>query len=237
MRHLLHQLPVILPVLFWAGFHLWKDRHLPEPLHSLALAFLLGLGSTYLAGSMYAALEVVGLRFDAFELARTDFTGFVAYAVLAIGGIEELAKLIPFLLFVIRFKDFNEPIDGIIYASFIALGFAAFENVKYLHGATDPTAWARGFAAPLVHIMFASVWGYYIGRAVLCKKPVVRVAIFSFLGTAILHGLYDVIAIAAPAPVLPLAALLIGGIWAWRLRLIDDLHALPPGPCPFDPEE
>jgi RsiW-degrading membrane proteinase PrsW (M82 family) len=230
-------MPIILPVLFWAGFHYWKDRHLPEPIHRLILAFLLGLGSYYLAGLMYAALDLVGLRFDAFELADTNFPGFVAYAVLAIGGIEELAKLIPFLLFVIRFKDFNEPIDGIIYASFIALGFAALENVNYLHGATGPAAWARGFAAPLVHIMFASVWGFYIGRAVLCKRPVMRIAIFTFLAAAILHGVYDVVAIGLPAPWFALAAILIGGIWAWRLNLIDDLHAMPPGPCPFDPEE
>ena len=88
MRHLLHQLPVILPILFWAGFHYWQDRHLPEPLHRLALAFVLGIGSYYLAGLMYEALGLVGLRFDAYELAETNFSGFVAYAVLAIGGIE-----------------------------------------------------------------------------------------------------------------------------------------------------
>lgn len=234
MRHLLHQLPVILPVLFWAGFHYYKDRHLPEPLSRLALAFLLGICSFYIAGAMYWALGLVGLRFDAFLLAETDFAAFFAYAILAIGGIEELAKMIPFLLFVIRFKDFNEPIDGIIYASFIALGFAALENVQYLHGATGPEAWARGLAAPIVHIMFASVWGYYIGRAVLCRRRVAGTIVFAFAGTAVLHGLYDVVAIALPASALPLAAMLIGGIWAWRLRLIDDLHAMPPGPCPFD---
>jgi RsiW-degrading membrane proteinase PrsW (M82 family) len=236
MRHLLHQLPVILPILFWVGFHRWKDRHVPEPWRYLALAFLLGIGSYYLAGLMYEALGLAGLRFDAFELADTNFTGFVAYAVLAIGGLEELAKLIPFLLIVIRLKDFNEPIDGIIYASFIALGFAAFENADYLHGASGLAAWGRGFAAPMVHVMFASVWGFYIGRAWLCGQPIVRITLVTFLGTAILHGVYDVIAIALPATALPLAALLIGGIWVWRLQLIDDLHALPPGPCPVDPD-
>jgi RsiW-degrading membrane proteinase PrsW (M82 family) len=237
MRHLLHQLPVILPVLFWAGYHYWKDRHLPEPMPSLALALLLGFGSYYLAGLMYQALGLVGLRFDAYELAETNFTGFVAYAVLAIGGIEELAKIIPFLLFVVRFKDFDEPIDGIIYASFIALGFAALENVQYLHSMTGAAAWGRGFAAPIVHIMFASVWGYYIGRAWLCERPIARVTVFIFLATAILHGLYNVVAIGLPAPWFALTAVLVVGIWAWRLKLIDDLHSLPPGPCPVDPEK
>jgi hypothetical protein len=88
----------------------------------------------------------------------------------------------------------------------------------------------------MVHVMFASIWGFYIGRAWLCRRPIVRVTLVTFLGTAILHGIYDVIAIALPATVLWLAAMLIGGIWVWRLKLIDDLHALPPGPCPVDPD-
>lgn len=33
-------LPVLLPVLFWAGYHYLKDRHLPEPLSHLLLAFI-----------------------------------------------------------------------------------------------------------------------------------------------------------------------------------------------------
>ena len=69
----------------------------------------------------------MNLRYDAYLLAETNLPGFFAYAVLVIGVIEELAKMIPFLLFVINFKEFDEPIDGIIYGSFIALGFAAVE--------------------------------------------------------------------------------------------------------------
>ncbi len=42
MRYAVHLLPVILPVLFWAGYHYYKDRHLPEPVSHLALAFILG---------------------------------------------------------------------------------------------------------------------------------------------------------------------------------------------------
>ena len=38
-------LPILLPVTFWACYHYYKDRHLPEPVSHLALAFGLGIGS------------------------------------------------------------------------------------------------------------------------------------------------------------------------------------------------
>lgn len=229
MHYLVLLLPVILPVLFWAGYHLYADRHLPEPASHLVLAFSLGIGSFYLGKFMYGALGLVGLRYDAYFLAESNLVSLFAYTILAIGVIEELAKMIPFLLFILRFKEFNEPIDGIIYASFIALGFAAVENIYYLQSLTDLEAYARGFAGPIVHIVFASIWGYYIGRAYLFKKSLVSTILLALAFTAILHGIYDFIVIGLPAPVLPIAAFLITGAWIWRLCLIRDLHNSPLG--------
>ncbi len=234
MHYAILILPVILPVLFWACYHYYKDRHLPEPLSHLLFAFLLGVGSFYLGMLMYRGLELVNLRYDAYLLAETNLPGLFAYAVLVIGVIEELAKLIPFLLIVIHFREFDEPIDGIIYASFIALGFSAVENIQYLQFLTSLESFARGFAGPVVHIVFASIWGYYIGRAWLCRRAIGRVVFAALACTAILHGIYDFVVIALPAPALPVAALLILGIWVWRLVLIRDLHTLPAGPCPGD---
>ncbi len=232
MRYSLLLIPIVLPVLFWACYHKYKDRHLPEPASHLLLAFLLGVGSFYLGLLMYRGLDLVGLRYDAYLLAETSRVGLFAYSILAIGVIEELAKLIPFLLVIIRLKEFDEPVDGIIYASFIALGFAAVENISFVQYLSGVEAIARGFAGPVVHIVFASVWGYYIGRAYLCRRLLGRTIVGALAFTALLHGLYDFLVIAMPAPVLPVAAALILGIWVWRLLLIRDLHALPPGPCP-----
>jgi RsiW-degrading membrane proteinase PrsW (M82 family) len=234
MRNFIHLLPVILPLLFWAGYHYYKDRHLPEPVSHLLLAFTLGAGSFYLGMLMYTALDLVNLRYDAYLLAETNLPGLFVYTILAIGLIEELAKMIPFLLIIIHFKEFDEPIDGIIYGSFIAMGFSAVENIYYLQFVTGADAWARGFSGPLVHIVFASIWGYYIGRAYLCRRSLGRTIIAALAFTAILHGIYDFVVIALPTPALPVAAFLIVGIWLWRLQLIRDLHRLPVGPCPPD---
>jgi len=215
---------ITLPVIFWAGYHYYKDRHLPEPIGNLLLCFILGVASFYIGKYMYEGLDLIGLRFDAVLLAETQPLHMFAYAVLVIGVIEELAKLIPFLFVVLRFTAFDEPIDGIIYASFIALGFAAVENIQYLQFLDTAESIARGFAAPLVHIMFASIWAYHIGQAYLRKKALLPIAAAAVAATAVLHGIYDFAVIALPGPALPVSAFLILLIWLWRMSVIRALH-------------
>lgn len=232
MNHLtLCTIPVIVPLLFWIGYHYYKDRHLPEPVSHLLLAFALGVGSFYLGLLMYQGLGVLGFRYDAFLLAEQDLLHLLIYALLAIGPIEELAKLIPFLLIVIHFREFDEPIDGIIYASFIALGFALVENFRYLRGLDPVEAWARGFAGPAVHVVFASIWGYVIGKAKVCRKPLLLYVAGSLGFAALVHGLYDYVVIGLAPNALPVAALIVLIFWVWRLWRIRDLHNLAVAPC------
>lgn len=216
--------PVVLPALFWAGYHYYKDRHLPEPATHLLLALGLGMLSFALGALLYRLLGLLNLRYDAYWLAENHPVGLFFYAVFGIGVIEEVVKIVPFLVVIIRFKEFDEPIDGIIYASFIGLGFSAVENLYYLQYLTGLEALARGFAGPVVHIVFASIWGFYIGSAYLRGERLVRVVCAALAVTALLHGVYDYIAIALPTSALPVSALLVLGIWVWRLRLIRDLH-------------
>jgi RsiW-degrading membrane proteinase PrsW (M82 family) len=217
-------IPVILPVFFWAVYHYHKDRHLPEPLGHLLLAFAFGVLAAGLSQGLYLALEPFGLRYDAGFLADTNTLGLLAYALLAIGPIEELSKLLFFVLIVVRFEEFDEPLDGIIYASFIGLGYAAIENWQYLDYLTPLQATARGFASPVVHIAFASIWGYLIGRAYLAKKSVVAATLIGLAIAAALHGMYDFMVLLQPYSALPCAALLVVVVWVWRLRLMRRLH-------------
>jgi RsiW-degrading membrane proteinase PrsW (M82 family) len=217
-------LPIVLPALFWAVYHYHKDRHLPEPIGNLLLCFGLGIVAAGLSKAMYLGLEPLGLRFDAVALADSNGWALLAFALLAIGPIEELAKMLPFLLVVIRLKAFNEPLDGIVYASFIALGYAAVENYHYLDFLTRFEAYARGFAGPVIHILFASIWAYWISRARLARESIVKPALYGFLLAAGLHGLYDFMVLRYPVSALPIAAAMIGGIWIWRLRLMRRMH-------------
>lgn len=224
MEHLLLAAPIAVPVLFWAVYHYHKDRHLPEPVGYLAFTFVLGIAAAWVSTALYSGLGFAGLRFDAGYLADTNTWALFAYSLLAIGPIEELAKLLPFLIFVLRFKEFDEPMDGIIYASFIALGYAAIENWQYLEYLTQTEALARGFASPVIHILFASIWGHWIGRAYLAGRSIVPATIASLAIAAGLHGLYDFVVILNPRLGLPIAALLILAMWLWRLKVLRAMH-------------
>jgi len=216
--------PVLVPALFWGAYHYYHDRHRPEPLGKLLLAIGLGIGAAWISKLLYLALDVFGLRYDALELAQHNLPGLFAFAVLGIGLIEESAKMLPYLLVVLRFRDFDEPMDGIVYGSFIALGYALVENLHYLQFLTPVEAAARGFAGPLVHIVFASVWAYHLGIARLRNGNLYAAAARWLGATALLHGVYDFVVLGFPAPALVLAAALIVAAWLWRLTVIRRLY-------------
>ncbi len=224
------------PALFWAGYHRYKDRYRPEPLKFLAATYLLGIGAAYLASWGYRALDLVELRFDAYQLARDDLAGLWWYSILAIGLIEEAAKLLPFLLVAMRWRHFDEPVDGIIYASFIALGFASHENVEYLKYSSGWEALGRSIASPLVHVMFSSIWGYLIARAHFDRRPLAGAIALGLGLAALLHGAFDFITIGVPQWVRIGPPLIILAIWLWRIHLIERIQksSAPVAPKPHD---
>lgn len=220
---LVQLLPVIVAAALWVAYHYYKDRHLPEPLSHYIACLLLGGGAAWLSLVLYRGLGLLGLRYDAYALAESNLLGLLAYALLAIGPIEELAKFLPFLL-VLRFKEFDEEIDGIIYASVIAIGFSAVENINYLSFLTPTEAALRAIAGPLVHIGFATIWGHYVGVAFLEGRSVLRAACASVLVAGLLHGIYDFIVLGFSLSAAPLAMLLVLAIWMWRLFLIRSIQ-------------
>jgi RsiW-degrading membrane proteinase PrsW (M82 family) len=222
-------LPVVIPVIFWAAYHYYKDRDLPEPPGNLLLCFLLGVLAAAVSKAMYVGLEPLGLRLDAVALAQDHGAALLLYCLLVIGPVEELAKLLPFLLVVRRFRAFDEPLDGIIYASFIGLGYAAVENYHYLDFLGPVEAVARGFASPVIHILFASVWAYWITKAHIDGEPITKAAVSGFVLAAGMHGIYDFLVLRYPVAALPLAAAMIGALWLWRLHVMRRMRDLAAG--------
>lgn len=224
MQQLILVLPVVVPVFFWAAYHYHKDRHLPEPPQNLLLCFGLGLLAAGVSKAMYLGLEPLGLRFDAVALAADNVPGLLAYAMLGIGPIEELSKLLPFVVVVVWLREFDEPLDGIIYASFIGLGYAFAENLHYLDFLQPLEAMARGFASPVIHMLFASIWAHWITRARLERRSMWLPAAIGLIIASLLHGAYDFLVLLHPVAALPVAALIIVVIWIWRLRLMRRMH-------------
>ena len=212
---------LLAPALFWALYHYYRDRHRPEPVTHTALAFAVGACSGWLGQQLYGLLALLGLWADPYQLARDDLMGLLVYSVFGIGLMEELAKLLPFLVIALKLEHFDEAVDGIIYAAFVALGFATYENLFYLDYLSTAEQLARSITGPLVHIMFASLWGYPIGRAVVERTPLLPAIALGFSAAVVVHGVYDFLVIGLPPWARGLAAGLILAVWLRRMYLIE----------------
>jgi hypothetical protein len=113
---------------------------------------------------------------------------FVVFTVV-IGLVEEGAKLLG-ASYALRRREFDEPVDGIVYGIASSLGFAAAENFHYfaLARLSAPTVIARCFMSVPAHMFFGAIWGYALGARLLDKKT--RVLGFLLLSAAA-HGLFD----------------------------------------------
>ena len=62
MPALLIATAILIPALFWAGYHVYHDRHQSEPPTHLVLSFAAGLGSARLAPQLGLSVPVVPQR-------------------------------------------------------------------------------------------------------------------------------------------------------------------------------
>ena len=214
-------LSILMPTLFWVGYHYYRDRRQPEPWQHTGLAFVLGIAAGALGQQCYLALASLGVWYDPVNLAETDLLALLLYSVAGIATIEELAKFVFFLPLIFWLPSFDEPVDGIIYAAFIALGFASFENYHYLGFLSTGEQLARGISGPLIHILFASLWGYPIGRAVVEKRPLLPAIVRGLVAAIFVHGIYDFLVFSMGTGTQLVAAGLILAVWLWRMYLIE----------------
>jgi RsiW-degrading membrane proteinase PrsW (M82 family) len=191
----------ILPGLIWLWIFYRTDRYEPEPKKLVMLTFALGVLSIipafigerlgehvypYLASIESAAAAPLGELSNPLPL----FIG----CFLIIGPCEEISKFLAVRLFIYRNREFDEPLDGIIYASAAALGFASLENVFYVVDWTHGLGirWGmlgvRSFLALPGHVIFAATWGYALGRKKFNPQYQVWPRLLAASG---LHGLYD----------------------------------------------
>ncbi|SDN54136.1 Membrane proteinase PrsW, cleaves anti-sigma factor RsiW, M82 family [Actinomyces ruminicola] len=143
----------------------WIDRWEPEPPGLLAAAFLWG------AGVATVISLVVNTSASLLVSAATgSVTGgqFVS-AVVTAPIVEESTKgLGVLIIFLIWRRSFNGAVDGIVYASVVAAGFAFAENILYFVQYADTllvTFLMRGIASPFAHVTFTACTGLAIGAS------------------------------------------------------------------------
>ncbi len=90
---------------------------------------------------------------------------------------------------------FDEPYDGIVYSSSVALGFATIENILYLIANGLEYALGRALLPVSSHAIFGVIMGYYLGKAKFSVHSKRKWIVLSLLIPFILHGIYDYILI------------------------------------------
>jgi RsiW-degrading membrane proteinase PrsW (M82 family) len=109
---------------------------------------------------------------------------------------EEILKFLVLYMIVLRRKEFNEPMDGIVYGVVVSLGFATYENYDYVFRLAeiwkiDPAQLAiwRSYSAVPMHGLNGCIMGFYFGMYAFSADK--KYLIFSLIIPFLLHGFYN----------------------------------------------
>ncbi len=196
------------------------DRLEPESAGLLLELVALGVFSTLLA----SLSEQLGDFVLAWFLPEQS----LAYSVLLYFGVvafsEEGFKYLLLKNRTWRSPYFNCQFDGVVYATFVSLGFALWENIGYVLRYGFATALARAVTAIPGHACFGVFMGVWYGVA---KRQAIagseaasrRSRIFAVLVPAFLHGLYDYIATQQTQELSPVFAVFVAMLFLAAYRL------------------
>ena len=182
----------VLPAIFLMRYIYKKDRVEKEPIGLLTGLLLWGVAAALLSIPLeYLGEFLLGLFFEEESLEYT-----VLLAFLVVGAAEEGMKFWLLKRRTWRDHNFDHRFDGIVYAAFLSLGFAAFENIKYVTGYGLSVALPRAFLSVPGHLAFAVYMGAFYGRAKACEvwgdvRGRSRNLWYAYVSSVLLHGFYD----------------------------------------------
>jgi RsiW-degrading membrane proteinase PrsW (M82 family) len=159
--------PLIVVVLVIA----WIDRWEPEPRAALWFALLWGAVASVAMALLFSygaqvAEQLAGIR----QGTGTQVFSTVVQAPI----VEEFSKgLGVLLLFWVFRRQFDGPVDGLVYGATVAVGFAFTENIQYFGlalmnsdlSSVSETFLLRAILSPFAHVMFTSCTGIVLGLA------------------------------------------------------------------------
>lgn len=185
-------LAAVLPAIFLMRYIYRKDTAEKEPPSLLLSLVFMGV----LAALAAMVLERIGEGILNRTVSQYSRWYVILLAFLVVGAAEEGCKL--FFLKRRSWWDpnFNYRFDGVVYAVFVSLGFAAFENVLYVFRYGLSVVLPRALLAIPGHMGFAVFMGCFYGRAKLCEGYGDEAGkqgnlFLGWLSATVLHGIYD----------------------------------------------
>ena len=175
----------VLPAALLIIFIYRQDKYQKEPFKSLFKAFF--------GGMLSVVFTIVTVRIIDYTIGLIPYLNqTVFYDSFITAGIpEELCKFLVFMIFIWNDKNFDEYFDGIVYASFISLGFATVENIMYVMPGGIGTGIVRALISVPAHFLFGVILGYFLSLAKFNSGKKGRYIIIGLLIAMAAHGLFD----------------------------------------------
>lgn len=187
----------LVPVPLLVAGVLVLDRFEPEPRRLLVFTFFWGATAAALVALILNTGGTLVLR----QLTDPATANFLSASIGAPIVEESVKGAVILVLLRTRRHELDGPIDGIVYAGLVALGFAMTENVLYysgaaLHGGTAGligTFVLRGIFSPFLHPMFTAMTGIGLGYAAIARSRAGRIVppVAGLVVAALLHGTWN----------------------------------------------
>lgn len=197
-----------LPAVVWLWFWLKEDEKKPEPAGYILQAFLIG-GLTVIVAFflerplllVFGELKNTYVTWSGFELAALPIIIAQSGLILSWSTIEEVVKFLGAKITVFEHREFDEPVDAMIYMITVALGFAAVENSLFLFDTLSKdgnhlyfllTGHLRFLGATVVHVISSAIVGGAVALSFYRHPAIKAITIFIGLLVAIvLHALFN----------------------------------------------
>ena len=230
----------VIPAIFLMMKIYRADRLEKEPRDLLVGLVILGVAST----SMASFTEQVGDILLSWFLPDETLSYNLIMYFLIVALSEEGFKYLLLKWRTWKSPHFNCQFDGVVYAVFISLGFALWENISYVLSYGFGVAVARALTAVPGHACFGVFMGAWYGVAKRCElagllEEARRARRMALLVPTLLHGAYDFIAVMQEEALGLVFVLFVLGMFVAALRTVK-LHArtddyMDPNPMDFDP--
>jgi RsiW-degrading membrane proteinase PrsW (M82 family) len=204
-----------LPGLLILFYFVYSDRF-KEPKKIILITFILGIVIGYPAGYLnhYVARFFSNGNIINDALVGGAFAGAI---------VEEILKFLILYFYIFKQKEFNEPMDAIVYGAAIGLGYAAMENLGYLNSGNLETAWTLSIVKvryiPLVmHLGFGIIMGWLLSLNLFEERSPFKRRVMLILALAVpvvMHGSYNYLRAYEVFPIITLI-LTIGIIYFYR---------------------
>lgn len=175
------------PALVWLAIFYVQDRLEPEPKGNLFGVFFLG-------GLLAAAIgqPLINRLFQVQQWMYESWWVQLLASILIIGFVQEFLKFAAVRFSIYHSSEFDERVDGVIYAVAAGLGYATVLNFAYVmeHGGVDLGVGVMTVAInALAQASFAGITGYFLGQAKFETTPAYWLPLGVSIA-AVLNGLF-----------------------------------------------